>query len=298
MRAATITTHGRAARAARPRRPRRRGRASCSSPSPPCRSRPLDLFCASGTSYFGAHRPCPTCPACRPSGVVRDGPAELVGRRVWFPTTAGMAPGRRRDGRAGRRERRRGRGRRRRPAPTSRSPRSACRRSPPGRCSRPGPRCAPGRPCSCSGPAASSARSPCRPPACSAPAASSRRPARPSRRNGLSPAARTPWSTSAATTSRPWPSGCATACEGRRRRRRRPARRHPRVRPPRRVLGGRRTPGQPGQQRRAALSVDSAALRSRSAAVLGYTNNALTDARRRAVFGDGAHPRRAPVASR
>jgi NADPH:quinone reductase-like Zn-dependent oxidoreductase len=33
------------------------------------------------------------------------------------------------------------------------------------------------------------------------------------------------------------------------------------------------------------LSVDSAALRSRSAAVLGYTNTALTDARRREVFG-------------
>ena len=33
-----------------------------------------------------------------------------------------------------------------------------------------------------------------------------------------------------------------------------------------------------------AVTVDSATLRSRSAAVLGYTNNSLTDERRRSVF--------------
>ena len=53
---------------------------------------PLDLLCASGTSYFGAPA-LPYVPGVQAVGVVRDGPAELVGRRVWFPTTAGMAPG-------------------------------------------------------------------------------------------------------------------------------------------------------------------------------------------------------------
>ena len=53
---------------------------------------PLDLLCASGTSYFGAPA-LPYVPGVQAVGVVREGPAELVGRRVWFPTTAGMAPG-------------------------------------------------------------------------------------------------------------------------------------------------------------------------------------------------------------
>jgi NADPH:quinone reductase len=53
---------------------------------------PLDLLCASGTSYFGAP-PLPYVPGVQAVGVVRHGPAGLVGRRVWFPTTAGMAPG-------------------------------------------------------------------------------------------------------------------------------------------------------------------------------------------------------------
>ena len=53
---------------------------------------PLDLLCASGTSYFGAPA-LPYVPGVQAVGVVREGPGELVGRRVWFPTTAGMAPG-------------------------------------------------------------------------------------------------------------------------------------------------------------------------------------------------------------
>lgn len=53
---------------------------------------PLDLLCASGTSYFGAPA-LPYVPGVQAVGVVRAGPTDLVGRRVWFPTTAGMAPG-------------------------------------------------------------------------------------------------------------------------------------------------------------------------------------------------------------
>jgi NADPH:quinone reductase-like Zn-dependent oxidoreductase len=46
---------------------------------------PLDLLCASGTSYFGA----PATPYV--PGV--QGVGTAGGRRVWFPTSAGMAPG-------------------------------------------------------------------------------------------------------------------------------------------------------------------------------------------------------------
>ncbi|MGG5260120.1 zinc-binding dehydrogenase [Phycicoccus avicenniae] len=53
---------------------------------------PLDVLCASGTSYFGAPA-LPYVPGVQGVGVVRHGPSELVGRRVWFPTTAGMTPG-------------------------------------------------------------------------------------------------------------------------------------------------------------------------------------------------------------
>ncbi len=53
---------------------------------------PLDLLCATGTSYFGPPA-LPYVPGVQAVGVVRDGPADLVGARVWFPTVAGMAPG-------------------------------------------------------------------------------------------------------------------------------------------------------------------------------------------------------------
>ncbi|GAA0931639.1 quinone oxidoreductase family protein [Pseudonocardia zijingensis] len=46
---------------------------------------PLDLLCATGTSYFG-QPPTPYVPGVQ--GVGRAG-----GRLVWFPTSAGMAPG-------------------------------------------------------------------------------------------------------------------------------------------------------------------------------------------------------------
>ncbi len=53
---------------------------------------PLDLLCASGTSYFG--RPAvPYVPGVQGVGVVEDSPELAAGTRVWFATSAGMAPG-------------------------------------------------------------------------------------------------------------------------------------------------------------------------------------------------------------
>ncbi|MGY1828455.1 zinc-binding dehydrogenase [Blastococcus sp. SYSU DS0541] len=53
---------------------------------------PLDLLCASGTSYFG--RPAvPYVPGVQGVGVVEHGPGAAPGTRVWFATSAGMAPG-------------------------------------------------------------------------------------------------------------------------------------------------------------------------------------------------------------
>ncbi|WP_377639181.1 zinc-binding alcohol dehydrogenase family protein [Oryzobacter terrae] len=53
---------------------------------------PLDLLCATGSSYFGPPA-LPYVPGVQAVGTVLDGPADLVGARVWFPSSAGMAPG-------------------------------------------------------------------------------------------------------------------------------------------------------------------------------------------------------------
>jgi NADPH:quinone reductase-like Zn-dependent oxidoreductase len=53
---------------------------------------PLDLLCATGTSYFGA-QPLPYVPGVQGVGVVTRGSTVPEGSRVWFPTTAGMRPG-------------------------------------------------------------------------------------------------------------------------------------------------------------------------------------------------------------
>lgn len=53
---------------------------------------PLDLLCASGTSYFG-QQPLPYVPGVQGIGVVRSSPEVAAGTRVWFATTAGMRPG-------------------------------------------------------------------------------------------------------------------------------------------------------------------------------------------------------------
>jgi NADPH:quinone reductase-like Zn-dependent oxidoreductase len=53
---------------------------------------PLDLLCASGTSYFGAP-PLPYAPGVQGVGIVVESDALLAGQRVWFSSDAGMKPG-------------------------------------------------------------------------------------------------------------------------------------------------------------------------------------------------------------
>jgi NADPH:quinone reductase-like Zn-dependent oxidoreductase len=53
---------------------------------------PLDLLCATGTSYFGAP-PLPYVPGVQGVGVVVRGNGFAPGSRVWFGTDAGMRPG-------------------------------------------------------------------------------------------------------------------------------------------------------------------------------------------------------------
>jgi NADPH:quinone reductase-like Zn-dependent oxidoreductase len=52
---------------------------------------PLDLLCASGTSYFG-QQPLPYVPGVQGVGLVESSPDLPAGQRVWFATSAGMAP--------------------------------------------------------------------------------------------------------------------------------------------------------------------------------------------------------------
>ena len=53
---------------------------------------PLDVLCATGTSYFGAPA-LPYVPGVQGVGTVVAHPRLAEGTRVWFPTGAGMAPG-------------------------------------------------------------------------------------------------------------------------------------------------------------------------------------------------------------
>jgi NADPH:quinone reductase-like Zn-dependent oxidoreductase len=53
---------------------------------------PLDLLCASGTSYFGSPA-VPYVPGVQGVGVVERSAVLPEGTRVWFSTSAGMAPG-------------------------------------------------------------------------------------------------------------------------------------------------------------------------------------------------------------
>ena len=52
---------------------------------------PLDLLCASGTSYFG-QQPLPYVPGVQGVGVIAESPDHAPGTRVWFATSAGMKP--------------------------------------------------------------------------------------------------------------------------------------------------------------------------------------------------------------
>jgi NADPH:quinone reductase-like Zn-dependent oxidoreductase len=53
---------------------------------------PLDLLCASGTSYFGPPQ-LPYVPGVQGVGRVLSGGSVAPGTRVWFPASAGMLPG-------------------------------------------------------------------------------------------------------------------------------------------------------------------------------------------------------------
>ena len=53
---------------------------------------PLDLLCASGTSYFGPPA-LPYVPGVQGVGIVEEGDRLAPGTRVWFNTDAGMRPG-------------------------------------------------------------------------------------------------------------------------------------------------------------------------------------------------------------
>ena len=53
---------------------------------------PLDLLCASGTSYFGAPQ-LPYIPGVQGIGVVVEADMLATGKRVWFSCDAGMKPG-------------------------------------------------------------------------------------------------------------------------------------------------------------------------------------------------------------
>src|SRR5215212_2979275 len=53
---------------------------------------PLDLLCATGTSYFG-QQPLPYVPGVQGVGTVSTSADLPAGSRVWFATSAGMAPG-------------------------------------------------------------------------------------------------------------------------------------------------------------------------------------------------------------
>ena len=53
---------------------------------------PLDLLCASGTSYFGPPA-VPYVPGVQGVGMVEQSDSLEAGTRVWFATSAGMTPG-------------------------------------------------------------------------------------------------------------------------------------------------------------------------------------------------------------
>ncbi|MEO3808282.1 zinc-binding dehydrogenase [Sphaerisporangium sp. B11E5] len=90
MRAAFIRECGRPPEVAAHRAVRRDGDAVVAVTAAPIT--PLDVLCATGTSYFG--RPVlPYVPGVQGVGVVEEAAALAPGTRVWFPTDAGMRPG-------------------------------------------------------------------------------------------------------------------------------------------------------------------------------------------------------------
>src|SRR5919112_4947026 len=91
VRAAVITAAGQPpAVLDRPDPARREGHALVAVSAAPIT--PLDVLCATGTSYFGVPAT-PYVPGVQGVGVVHDSDTVAAGTRVWFPTNAGMQPG-------------------------------------------------------------------------------------------------------------------------------------------------------------------------------------------------------------
>ncbi|MEQ7128152.1 zinc-binding alcohol dehydrogenase family protein [Actinopolymorpha sp. B11F2] len=91
MRAAVIERHGAApALVDRPSPAGVDGHALVTTTAAPIT--PLDILCATGTSYFGPPA-LPYVPGVQGVGVVAAAGSLPGGTRVWFPTTAGMQPG-------------------------------------------------------------------------------------------------------------------------------------------------------------------------------------------------------------
>lgn len=91
MRAAVIETHGRPpAMRDRPEPVPGPGQALIRVSAAPIT--PLDILCATGTSYFGA-QPVPYVPGVQGVGVIVESASLTRGSQVWFPTSAGMSPG-------------------------------------------------------------------------------------------------------------------------------------------------------------------------------------------------------------
>ena len=91
MRAAVLHGHGQPPEYGRHRVPRRgAGQALIRVSAAPVN--PLDLLCASGTSYFGAPT-LPYVPGTQGVGVIEQADTLTTGQRVWFSGSAGLAPG-------------------------------------------------------------------------------------------------------------------------------------------------------------------------------------------------------------
>jgi NADPH:quinone reductase-like Zn-dependent oxidoreductase len=91
MRAALVHSHGQPpAYASHPVPSRGAGQALIRVTAAPVS--PLDLLCASGTSYFGAPA-LPYAPGVQGTGVVEQADTLTAGQRVWFSSDAGMRPG-------------------------------------------------------------------------------------------------------------------------------------------------------------------------------------------------------------
>lgn len=91
MRAAHLTAYGQAPRLVDVSAPARRpGESLIATTAVPIT--PLDVLCATGRSYFG-EPPLPYVPGVQGVGVVLESERVEPGTRVWFPTTAGMSPG-------------------------------------------------------------------------------------------------------------------------------------------------------------------------------------------------------------